>query len=323
MITKETMKKEGRNEKHLVDLCECYLMQDKDPNETFILDNCIPFLLKCALSKEKNQIQRKEVEIALLAVSNTSEYYNAEEELYLEEIKEIILHHQEHSNLTWLAYQSAWYFLIKRLRFERNLVIIVVSELHFAREAAKELEELTKRVNWNKKDLERKEEESKEVDAIKRWATTMSDYFRLTAQFKLWNGDYIGLIRCFVELCRKARENEREIFEKYFYLLYKMTQLSDENIGDLLDGGAVNYFVEELYQPSLKYEIINTSLRFVTNTIRQLKKYTANEEDKMKNKAIKMKIYEILEEEGFEDIATSFRNNQRFDFVDKIVLMKL
>ncbi|KAH7831001.1 uncharacterized protein MONOS_16098 [Monocercomonoides exilis] len=150
MIIEEDKKNEEKNEKLLVDLCECYIL----PSCSFssgLLSICVPCLLKAALKKEEDEETQKEVEIALLALSNLSKYVKVPKELFLDEIKEIIEYHQEHHNLTQLAYQSAWQFLIKR--FIRNKSYEdIVNELHFAREASRELEELSKYCgtrNWS------------------------------------------------------------------------------------------------------------------------------------------------------------------------------
>eukprot|EP00770_Monocercomonoides_exilis_P009273 MONOS_9227.1-p1 / transcript=MONOS_9227.1 / gene=MONOS_9227 / organism=Monocercomonoides_exilis_PA203 / gene_product=unspecified product / transcript_product=unspecified product / location=Mono_scaffold00373:2016-2756(-) / protein_length=210 / sequence_SO=supercontig / SO=protein_coding / is_pseudo=false len=116
MIIDEYEKKDGRNEKLIVDLCECHqALSGKYSNISKELSSiCVPCLLKVALKKEEDEKTQKEVEMALLALSCIDERYKIDEELYLDEITEIIKYHQEHHNLTQLAYQSAWQFLINR-----------------------------------------------------------------------------------------------------------------------------------------------------------------------------------------------------------------
>ncbi|KAH7831077.1 uncharacterized protein MONOS_12109 [Monocercomonoides exilis] len=96
-------------------------------------------------------------------------------ELYFYEIKEIILYHQKHINLTQLAYQSAWKFLIGMLRKDGSLEEVIVNELHFVREAKRELEELSKSVDWKKKGKERRK--ANQVATIGRWIDLLKYYF--------------------------------------------------------------------------------------------------------------------------------------------------
>ncbi|KAH7817436.1 uncharacterized protein MONOS_8841 [Monocercomonoides exilis] len=65
MIVEEDEKKEEKNERLLVDLCECHLITSK----CFIPDNviviCMLHLLKAASNKKENEETQKEVEMAL------------------------------------------------------------------------------------------------------------------------------------------------------------------------------------------------------------------------------------------------------------------
>ncbi|KAH7832514.1 uncharacterized protein MONOS_2705 [Monocercomonoides exilis] len=148
MIVEEEQKKEGKNEKLLNDLCECLLSLNYEftdiPEE--ITEICVSCLLKVALRKEENEETKKEAEMALLALSNIFCYETADE-LYLNEIREIIKYHQERCNLTRLAYQSAWKFLVQRFYSVLSLEEVIVNELYFAREAIKELNELINEVD--------------------------------------------------------------------------------------------------------------------------------------------------------------------------------
>ncbi|KAH7824092.1 uncharacterized protein MONOS_17550 [Monocercomonoides exilis] len=109
----------------------------------------------------ENKEAQKEVETVLLALSSIGDN-KVPKELYLGAIKEIIEYHHENHNLTHLAYQSAWQFLIDRFFRDKDLEIVIVNELHFPREAATELEELSKFVNWKKKEREKIGKETKE-----------------------------------------------------------------------------------------------------------------------------------------------------------------
>eukprot|EP00770_Monocercomonoides_exilis_P011724 MONOS_11668.1-p1 / transcript=MONOS_11668.1 / gene=MONOS_11668 / organism=Monocercomonoides_exilis_PA203 / gene_product=unspecified product / transcript_product=unspecified product / location=Mono_scaffold00599:22165-23325(+) / protein_length=317 / sequence_SO=supercontig / SO=protein_coding / is_pseudo=false len=116
MIVEEDKKKEEKDEKLLVDLCECYLLFNSFASSEMI-SICMPCLLKVALKKEENMETQKDVEMALLAFG-TIWYCKTEEDQYLDEIKEIIQYHKEHRNLTQLSYQSAWELLINQIWLE-------------------------------------------------------------------------------------------------------------------------------------------------------------------------------------------------------------
>ncbi|KAH7828412.1 uncharacterized protein MONOS_15190 [Monocercomonoides exilis] len=108
---------------------------------------CVSCLLKVTLKKEEDEETQKEVEMALLALSCIYSHYEIEQKQYLNEIKEIIHYHQEHHNLTRLAYLYAWEFLILRLNTDKSLNEVIVNELHFIREARREIEDLSKCVD--------------------------------------------------------------------------------------------------------------------------------------------------------------------------------
>ncbi|KAH7820362.1 uncharacterized protein MONOS_2267 [Monocercomonoides exilis] len=153
IIDENEKKKDEKDERLLIDLCECYLTLGYDfPYELHSI--CVPCLLKTALKKEESKETQNETEMALLALSKAVCCF-IEQELNLNEIKEIIKYHQGHRNLTQLAYQSAWLFLMDRFLYE-NVEEVIANELHLAREAARELEELTRCVNWKKKDEEKR-----------------------------------------------------------------------------------------------------------------------------------------------------------------------
>ncbi|KAH7832491.1 uncharacterized protein MONOS_14031 [Monocercomonoides exilis] len=176
IIINENEKKEGKDENFLANICECYHLFNYRVYWK-LLGICIPCILKAILNKEENEEAQKEKEISLLALGNIYKKNEfVDDELYLKEMKEIIQHHQEYHDLTRLAYQSAWHFLIERLYNSETLQIIMVNELHFAREAAKELEELLKCVDWKKKEGGGGKVR-KEVDVIERWLEAIGSFF--------------------------------------------------------------------------------------------------------------------------------------------------
>eukprot|EP00770_Monocercomonoides_exilis_P014932 MONOS_14878.1-p1 / transcript=MONOS_14878.1 / gene=MONOS_14878 / organism=Monocercomonoides_exilis_PA203 / gene_product=unspecified product / transcript_product=unspecified product / location=Mono_scaffold01095:4126-5571(+) / protein_length=297 / sequence_SO=supercontig / SO=protein_coding / is_pseudo=false len=135
-----------------------------------------------ALKKEEGEEAQKEVEMALLALSCINDNDFVEQRLYLNEIREIIQYHQECRNLSHLAYQSAWKFLMGRFYESKSLEGLIVNELHFVREARRELEELMICV-----DLKRNEKElgkTIEYNMMKRWMDTIKTYFSRISDIK-------------------------------------------------------------------------------------------------------------------------------------------
>ncbi|KAH7823077.1 uncharacterized protein MONOS_8368 [Monocercomonoides exilis] len=221
MIIDENEKKEETDENLLVELCECNIFFNHYFS-TELLSICLHCLVKAALKKEKKEKQ-KEVEIALLALSKIG-YNKIDKELYLNEMKEIIQYHREHRNLTYLAHQSTWRFLISRLFQDRSLGQVIMNELHFGRVAVRELEELRGNVDWKRKEEEKEErrKDKKKELVILRWLGTLEEYFLC---FKLWNAEFVWLIGSMTRLFRASRDNYGEISEQCFALFKRTTDL--------------------------------------------------------------------------------------------------
>ncbi|KAH7818491.1 uncharacterized protein MONOS_4649 [Monocercomonoides exilis] len=303
-MTFEEEKKEEKNEKLLVGLCECYLLfYSRVPSSEF-LSICVPCLLKAALKKEESEKAQKEVEIALLAFSNINEFVLLDKELYLNEVTEITKYHQEHHNLTHLAYQSAWGFLINRLDTDESLDGEILNELHFGRESARELEELTKCVNWKKEKEEDKKGKDTKEELIKlRWIETLEIYF---LDFTMWKEGYIGLINSLVQLFRAAKDNHREIGNGCLDALRHALENRDVTIDDLFESGVVGFFLVEMKQSTLDDDMMWNCLDFFLNVSERLKEKTDGKTDETERKELKRKIFERKEEEGFEDVIASF-----------------
>eukprot|EP00770_Monocercomonoides_exilis_P006884 MONOS_6847.1-p1 / transcript=MONOS_6847.1 / gene=MONOS_6847 / organism=Monocercomonoides_exilis_PA203 / gene_product=unspecified product / transcript_product=unspecified product / location=Mono_scaffold00223:77010-77885(+) / protein_length=256 / sequence_SO=supercontig / SO=protein_coding / is_pseudo=false len=246
MIVEEDKKKEKKNENFLIDLCECHLLL-KNGSSYELLSICIPCLLKSASVKEESEETQKEVEIALLALSRVRQDFFIERELYLKKITEIIEHQQKQRNLSRLAYQSVWQFFMNRFFRDRNLKDVIVNELHFAREAARELEELTRNVNLKRKEVERGKETREEFILI-RWLETSGYYF---LRCKLENKEYDGLINSIVRIYQAAKDNHREISNQCICSLRIAVQRRVVKVEDLLNGGAVDTVLEEMQRPKL------------------------------------------------------------------------
>ncbi|KAH7823997.1 uncharacterized protein MONOS_18621 [Monocercomonoides exilis] len=301
MIIEEEKKNEGKNEKILADLCECYIFLSCSFTSK-LLSISVPCMLKVVLKKEERKKAQKEVEMALLALSNVRAS-EIEQELYLNEIKEIIEYHQEHRNLTSLAYQSAWEFLICRLSNERSLEEVVVNELHFAREAIKELEELMKCMNWKKKVEKEKEKrrEEKEVIVLIRWIHTLYPFFVLC---KMRNEGNYHLISSIVRVHRASTDNNGDLSFNCFLCFRVAAESRAVKIDDLLKSGVVEVFLEKMQQTTLQEKFVSTYLDFFLRLSRNLKGNTDGEIDEAKRKATKMEIFEKIEEEGYEDSIT-------------------
>ncbi|KAH7816937.1 uncharacterized protein MONOS_18176 [Monocercomonoides exilis] len=303
MIIEEEKKKERKIEKLLADLCECYLLLNKWGSSK-LFSICVPCLLKAALHKEGKKETQKEVEIALLALSCIYELFKMEQELFLDKITEIIKYHQEHHNLTPLAHQCAWKFLIDRLHKNKSLEEVIVNELHFSREAARELEELTRNVNWKKKEGEEmNKEEANEVLVIRRWIKTLEIYFLYC---RLHNEEFTELFGFIVQIYGAAKDNHSVISNQCIYSLRNAAENRVVKVEDLLKGGAVDAVLEEIQRQTLDEVIVYKCLQFFKNVSERLKEEDEDEKKKVKRKSSKMEIFEKLEEEGYEDTITSF-----------------
>ncbi|KAH7819014.1 uncharacterized protein MONOS_13272 [Monocercomonoides exilis] len=198
MIIDENEKtKDEKDEMLLIELCECFAWLNEDFISKELFSVIMPRLLKVALKKEENEETQKEVEMALLALNHISKFCEIKQELYLNGITEIIKYHQEHHNLTQLSYQSAWQFLINRFYNDKSLEEVIVNELHFAREATRELEELTRCIDWKKKE---EENERIEVSILRRWLNVIDNYF---SSCELWKEEIAGLLYSFVQACSR------------------------------------------------------------------------------------------------------------------------
>ncbi|KAH7816008.1 uncharacterized protein MONOS_10346 [Monocercomonoides exilis] len=301
MIVEEDQKKEEKNEKLLTDVCECYLLISFSTSWK-LHPICIPYLLKASSNKEEKEEAKEEVEIALLALRSVNVSY-IENELYLNEIKETIEYHQEHHNLTRLAYQSAWNCMIKLFYEERNLEK-VVNKLDFVKEAINELEELKKCVDWKKeKEEEKRKKEVKEVFIIWRWLDIIR---KIISQCKLWNEEFVGLIGSIVELYRAAKDGHRGIRRRCIYTLTIAARSEPAKVDDLLKGGAIDAVFEELHQPTLEDGNACECLDTVLAISRRLEGKTVDEMEEAKRKEMNRKVFEKMEEEGCEDCITSF-----------------
>ncbi|KAH7820200.1 uncharacterized protein MONOS_8807 [Monocercomonoides exilis] len=296
MIIDEEMKKKEKDEKLLVDLFECYLLLNNRFN-SILFSICVPCLMKVALKKEGNEETQKEVEMALLALSNVL-YLDMGQELNLNDIKEIIQYQQEHHNLTRLAYQSVWQFLIYRFFNDKRLEDAIANELHLAREAKKEMEELMIYVDWKRTEEER-EKETKEELILLRWLEVLNLYF---SKCRLRNEEFVGLVGSIVRVFRAARDNYKEISNQCVYSLKKAAESRAGKIDDLLKSGSIDAVLDEIQQQTMNDRIVSDLLSFFMVVLWKLEEKEKDEKEKAKRKELKRKVFEKMEEEGYEDI---------------------
>ncbi|KAH7819105.1 uncharacterized protein MONOS_2072 [Monocercomonoides exilis] len=306
LMIDENEKKDEKNGKLLINLCECHLLLANGFSSE-LLSICASCLLKVALNKEENEETKKEVEMALLALKNLGMWKEIKKDLFLNDTKEIIKYHQEHRNLTQLAYQSAWQFLIGRLFADKSLVDAIVNEMHFIREARRELEDLSKYVDWKRKEEEKergKGKGRKEENIFMRWVETLTTFF---CGCTSWNEEYSGLISSIVSAFRTARDNCGEISRKCIFSLMEAASNRAINIDDLLKEGALDIVLEEIQQQTLNDEMAGECLRFFIEFSRRLKRKTNDENREDENgEEIRKKVFEKIEEEGYEDAVVNF-----------------
>ncbi|KAH7816645.1 uncharacterized protein MONOS_2932 [Monocercomonoides exilis] len=317
IIFKEDKKIGGKKENLLDDLCVCYVMSYEFSMPKKLLVICVPRLLKIALKKEEDEITQKEVEMALMALSYIKDSeWKFEKGQFLHEIEEIVQYHQEHHNLTRLAYQSAWQFLINRfheditnksliaikLRHARvgSLEDVIVNELHFVREARRELEELMTCVNWKKKENSNEERKikAKEEHTLMRWIFKLGSYLEYC---QLWNGEYSGLVDSIAHVLRAAQDNFGDISSWCIYSLRNMEENESANVDDLLKIGVVDVFLEEIQLPTLREECVEVYINFFEGICERLREKMKDEKGEEQRKEMKRKIFDKMEEEGYED----------------------
>ncbi|KAH7822472.1 uncharacterized protein MONOS_9671 [Monocercomonoides exilis] len=292
-----------RNEKLLTDLCECVLMLNDDCFFNELFSFSVRCLLKEALNIEEDKETQKDVEMALLAMSNIGEYKEIDKELFLNEISEIIRYHQEHRNLTQLAYQSAWQFLIRRFRLEKGLRKIIANELSFGREAVRELDELIKCVDWKKTEKELKK--TKEVWIIMRYLKIAQLYFgkcRACSEEDQLN-EFIERV---IKLKELAKDSFKGMRNECIYFLKEGVIEKEEKIDSFAKSGAAGCVLAEILQPTLENYPISICFGIFRILSMTMRKRAHNTLRKAKWKRLKRETFEKLEEEGYEDTITSF-----------------
>ncbi|KAH7823800.1 uncharacterized protein MONOS_17585 [Monocercomonoides exilis] len=318
MIIDENEKNtEEKNEKLLVDLCECYLVLLYDlPSEFYSI--FFPCLLNVASNKDEDKKTQKEVEMALFALCCIGTFSVVPEELYLNKIKEIIEYHQEHRNLTRFAYQSALLFLKDRLNMEEDQWTVIAKEEHFVREVAREMSELMENVDWKKKEEKKTGTKMKDFTIVKRWCSELINFFLCS---KVYNEEFVGLIACMTRLCRAAKENYEEITIFCCNDLVNMMRNRPilAIVHDMMEGGAFEFFLEEINRPMLDENSLRLCLMFFIEISSRMKEKEDDEKEEAKRKRLKRHFFERMEEEGFEDAVLSFY--KRLDYINRVIMV--
>ncbi|KAH7824402.1 uncharacterized protein MONOS_2324 [Monocercomonoides exilis] len=297
MIVDIEKEKEGKDENLLANLCECYvslsiLIQFE------LAPICVPCLLKVALKKEESEETQTEVELALLALT-CFDHFELDKELYLKEVIEIIQYHREHRNLTYLAHHSAWKFLIDRISFQSSSESKIVSEHHFARDAGRELDELSKHIDWKKKEEEEEgERETKDEIVLMEWLRTSSSFF---ATCGFLTDEFFGLLSSAVGVFRLAYDCNKEINDRCMYLFKEAALNMHVKAEDLIESGAVDVVLEKIIQLDTTNELLTYYLLFFKRLSKRLNEALVGDIHEANRRALQKKIFEKLEEEGYED----------------------
>ncbi|KAH7832412.1 uncharacterized protein MONOS_9324 [Monocercomonoides exilis] len=303
MIDKEDQKKEEKNERLLLDLCESHILLSERYISRESLKACLHCIMNVVLKKEENEEMKKDVEIALLGLSNSHILTEAENELDLYKITEIIKIHQHHRNLSLASFLSAFKIFVEMAPTKKELIEIYLSELHFVREAAKELEELVKRTNERKEG--EKFDEMIEMIIIKKWCNMLQMYF---AYCDYSEAECVGLIAALVQLFRAAKDASSDLSKQCINLFASMADKEGLRIEDLLRGGAVDVVIKVLSQLTFEDMPILNCLCFFTSISNKFNEDVENENAAEKRMIVKREVFERIEEEGLVDTFFSFRN---------------
>ncbi|KAH7827000.1 uncharacterized protein MONOS_14803 [Monocercomonoides exilis] len=235
--------------------------------------------------------------MALLALSCICDHLK---KIYLNEIAEIIRYHQEHRNLTHLAYQSAWQFIMSRL-FESENLEPLMNELHFVEEATREMEELIKQVEWKTNEFEMKE--TKEYYVAKRWLCTIEKSYELR---NVRSSGSAELVACVIKLHNKANGYNGTISDICTKVIGKMALSRAVDMEDILKGGVADMLLEINNQSSLDVCSIYRSLSVLVSLLGRFHGMKLDESAEAKRKEEKKMLIDKIEEDGFEENIVSF-----------------
>ncbi|KAH7820324.1 uncharacterized protein MONOS_2233 [Monocercomonoides exilis] len=318
MIFEEAAKNDGRNEKMLIVMCECSAIMLDFVIVGPLRSVCVRCLLDVALRKDESKETQQEVEKALTTLSCINRCNKMGKELYLKEITDIIQYHQKHHILTKIAYQSASVFLMLRSFTDDSLKDIIASELHLVEEAAKELNELRRNFDWAQNETGRKEK--RKLWEFGRWLNALPQFFCFTKSSCEGSAE---LISSLVSLSRASNEHFKGISAACIHIFAAMISSKCATVTDLLNKGAIDVALEIILQPTLYRGVFHKSLEFFYLISRRSKEKTDGETCESKGKAAKLEMFEKMEEEGYEDIVTSFHGAIAFADIEFIRSLSL
>eukprot|EP00770_Monocercomonoides_exilis_P003575 MONOS_3556.1-p1 / transcript=MONOS_3556.1 / gene=MONOS_3556 / organism=Monocercomonoides_exilis_PA203 / gene_product=unspecified product / transcript_product=unspecified product / location=Mono_scaffold00084:92828-94176(+) / protein_length=423 / sequence_SO=supercontig / SO=protein_coding / is_pseudo=false len=311
-IVQENEKKEEKNENFLADLCECYLLMEDGLITREMLTIASVCLLKVALKKEEDEETQKEVETALLGLCKINFYDREFDELHLRDFFEIIKYHQEHRNLTRLAYQSAWMYCIKRIQKCESVIAVSVNELDFVREAKREFEEARKCVDWGKKgkEGEQRRMETKNAAIVERWIFIINSF----SSGKYQDEEFLEFLGEATKLCRAARENHIQVANQCFVVFSLMMKRNTlfPAANELQKSRAFDLLLEEIQRAKLNEEIMCHCLYFFLNLTKKWRENATDGVDWKEMKKMKRILFDKMEEEGYEDSIVSLHELLEF-----------
>eukprot|EP00770_Monocercomonoides_exilis_P014083 MONOS_14030.1-p1 / transcript=MONOS_14030.1 / gene=MONOS_14030 / organism=Monocercomonoides_exilis_PA203 / gene_product=unspecified product / transcript_product=unspecified product / location=Mono_scaffold00924:20288-21226(+) / protein_length=294 / sequence_SO=supercontig / SO=protein_coding / is_pseudo=false len=276
-----------------------------------VLMICVPLLLKDALNKEESEKAQKDVEMALIALTNIAKINEEKDCLFLNEITEIIKHHLVHRNLTHFSYQLAWDLFVRNADLDWETESGKFFGAFFAREVVGELEELKSCVCWEKKKKRKRKGEKakgrkgrKEKLIFKRWHSTIRMCYNCSG---LCGEGWDELVRCLVGLSMTAEGSSRGTCRRCFDLFEGILFCSTDDVGILISGGAVDYVMEKLCQRILDKEITNCCLKFNISLLNRMREKIEDENEKERQKMQNRRIIDLFEEGGYEDLSDSFQ----------------
>ncbi|KAH7832626.1 uncharacterized protein MONOS_13805 [Monocercomonoides exilis] len=163
----------------------------------------------------------------------------------------------------------------------------------FVEEGRRELEELEKRGNWQRK--ERRVKELKDIHTILRWLKTLNKHFVNHQPSRERNTRLAAVV---VGICRKARVCFVELSLECLVLLEQMNESASLSVCDFVTIEAVDVFLEEITRSVVHTEFLSCCLDFVLLVLDRLR-----EKDK---ESMKQQVLVKLEREGLEDLVNSF-----------------
>eukprot|EP00770_Monocercomonoides_exilis_P015864 MONOS_15815.1-p1 / transcript=MONOS_15815.1 / gene=MONOS_15815 / organism=Monocercomonoides_exilis_PA203 / gene_product=unspecified product / transcript_product=unspecified product / location=Mono_scaffold01363:1575-2246(-) / protein_length=224 / sequence_SO=supercontig / SO=protein_coding / is_pseudo=false len=191
-------------------------------------------------------------------------------------------------------------FLMFRIFYERSLEEVFMNELHFVREARRELEELTRCVDWKRKEGENeiRGKDTKEVMELRKCIETVGVFLY---EYRLRTEEYAVLIGCIIQILQAAKDNHREVEGRCTELLKHASRNAAVEIDDLLESGAAHMALGETIRFDLLKSPVEDYLLFFENICKRLKENKEKENEETKRKETKRKVFDRLEEEGYED----------------------